>query len=142
VNMPIFASAAGRAFFAFSDAHARAEMLRHAPLAQPVKGESTVADFRDAAVSDQIRHDGYAAIASIGSEERLRGNAAIAVPVCPPRGIAGVLSLVFFGRAIPLPRAVATLVPPLTQTAERIALAMTQTGGKAHATGFAGRASL
>jgi IclR family mhp operon transcriptional activator len=126
VSMPIFGCAAGRAWFAFSDPAQREEMLRHARLAHPDAPEPAIDD--DGAA---IRRAGHAVLAGMTSDERLRGNAAIAVPVNAGNRLRGVLSLVFFRRAVPLPRAVAEFAAPLARAAEEVGAALAESGAQA-----------
>jgi len=120
VRVPIFASAAGRAYWAFCDADARGEMIAAAPLTQPEVAPAALAEFDDRTASE-IRSAGHAIVVSMGTEERLRGNGAIAVPVLLKGKPVAALSLVFFGRAVGRDDAVTRLAMPLEQAAKAIA---------------------
>lgn len=124
ITLPMFESAAGRAFFAFSSPEQQAEMLAHAASCHPGLNAHALEEMRSDRTIAQIRADGHVAMASVGSQERVRGNAAIAVPLVAQGALAGVLSLVFFARAMPLSRAVSELVPHLARTAREIGEAM------------------
>ncbi len=122
ITLPMFASAAGRVFFAFSTADERAEMLARALQGGPSTSTHVLEEFRREDVIERIRRDGHVAMSSVGSEERVRGNAAIAVPILIDGSVRGALSLVFFSRAMPLARAIAQLVPPLSETARGLSI--------------------
>lgn len=128
ITLPIFTSAAGRAYFAFCDAPARAEMVANATLAHPDTDRHLLEEIGSEAAVARIRALGHVAMSSVGMQDLVRGNAAIAVPLLAgdmaQQVPQGALSLVFFGRAMPLARAVAELVPPLRKAADEIGAAL------------------
>lgn len=123
-------TALGRAYFAFCEPEERERILKRLEAsANPLDRIAADRRWVEALVAE-IRAKGYAVADPEFQDRRFDSSVTgFAVPVRPGGRVAASINIVFLRNVLGLEEGVATLLPGLTATAERIAAAMLQDGG-------------
>jgi len=118
VTLPIFGSASGEAWFAFSHPAEQAEILAHAEASGV--DPALISDFRSGEATRQIVGRGYAVGTRNPRPEGSGGNVSISVPILVSGRIVGALTLVFFAQAMTVSVAVERFLAQMKRTAATI----------------------
>lgn len=119
IAVPIFGSASGQVYFAFSSVYAQREMLAQAATANAI----TLKAFRSGKKTSEIIRQGYATMAAM-DHPAARANGAIAVPILVNDEAIGALALVFFSSALTVHEAAKRFASDLSATAAEIGTRM------------------
>jgi IclR family mhp operon transcriptional activator len=123
-QVPLTASASGRAFLAHAGEETRQALIAYY-LAQGTEGEvATLHAFELQGESQKIRTQGYATAARNAYSASPRRTSSVAVPLFQEELLLGSLTMVFFSAAMSLDDAVKRFVPSLQSVAAMIGAEM------------------
>lgn len=137
-NVPLLASASGRAYLAHAEPEEQRELLTY--LVEDSEGLDglVIKEFETGAAIAKIREQGYAAVSRTSYSANPGKTSSIAVPVFEDERLLGSLALVFFATALPISAAITRFLPSLRQAASEIGRAMEESAAAEEAAPSAG----